>query len=130
MCRRTLLSGLVFFALLLECRPIFSEAESRNLDDVLLVVHYNHAYFRTSDFLESLYASFPHIVFYGDEPNPALLNAATPYLNKVILIPTRDGYFFSRVVSDALERSRLSRIYIHARRHHDEYLEFFQAQPR
>jgi len=91
----------ILLFLFLSC-PLFSQVPT--FEDTLLVIHYNHAYFKTIPFLKELYSSFPHIVFYGETPSEALAPIAEPFLSEVNLIPTRQGYFLSRVVADALTR--------------------------
>ena len=76
-------------------------------DDILLVVHYNHPHYETKEFIQNLYPCFPDIVFYGDIPG-----TCDQFLEDVILVPTQRGYFFSRVVADALRRFSDYRGYI------------------
>lgn len=62
--------------------------------DILLVIHYNHPYYNSIEFLRNLYSPFfPNIIFYGE--------AAHPF---VIQVETTIGSFFTRVMADALTR--------------------------
>ena len=76
-----------------------------NFDDILLVVHYNHPYYESIQFLKTLYADFPNIVFYGEK-----VNSSDP--SAVIQVETIHGWFFSRVIADALKRFPNYRGYI------------------
>lgn len=73
--------------------PLASCEKDYGFDDILLVVHYNHPYYQTSEFIQGLYSCFPNIVFYGPIPG-----------NNIIDIPTHEGHFLSRVIQDVLNR--------------------------
>ena len=69
-------------------------ALNEKFSNILLVVNYNHPYYSSIPFIEELYSSiFPNIVFFGESPHP-----------KVNVIRTEQGYKFSRVVADVLDR--------------------------
>lgn len=60
---------------------------------VLLVIHYNHAHYKSIDFLRKIYSPiFPNIVFYGPTEYP-----------EVNAVFTNKGFLFSRVVAHALK---------------------------
>jgi len=87
-----LLISLLLF--LINTEDVYSSQQENKNDDVLLVVHYNHPYYESMEFIKNLYSSiYPNIVFYGEKK-----------AQDVIEITTHIGFFFSRVVADALVR--------------------------
>ena len=106
---------LTFFALPLKLQSeitVDCSITKSHFDDILLVIHYNHAYWNTIPFLKDLYSDFPNIVFYGDIPHPALASIAKPYEKEVIQIANHEGWYFTRVMEDALIRYPNYRGYI------------------
>lgn len=85
---------MILFAVLLHSHFAYSKEERNSFDEILLVVHYNHPYFQTSEFLEKLYACFPNIVFYGEGSQRSVPAAAAQYLKKINIVATQTGYFF------------------------------------
>jgi hypothetical protein len=75
-----------------------------DFDDILLVVHYNHAHWKSVHFLKELYSPFQNIVFYGEGPSENMAEAASPLRKEMILVPTHEGWYYSRVVEDVLIR--------------------------
>ena len=109
-CRRLLISGFCFLLFLCKSNFVFaknhySSKSGHNFDGILLVVHYNHPHYESIQFIKTLYTDFPNIVFYGEK-----LYASNP--NAVIQVETKIGFFFSRIVADALERFPNYRGYI------------------
>lgn len=63
-----------------------------HLQEILLVIHYNHPHYESIPFLRKVYSIFPNIVFYGEGDHP-----------DVTAIETQNGYFFAKVAIHAMQ---------------------------
>lgn len=92
-----------------------AEQEKRNLKefqeyfkDVLLVIYYANPHFETIDFIKQLYGPvFKNIVFYGDRTEHVDIGEfdhknEDGYYGEYRIVYTRNGYYLSRWIKDAL----------------------------
>jgi hypothetical protein len=76
--------------------------------DTLLVIYYANPHFETIDFLKELYSPvFKNIVFYGDRTQHLdigefIRENEDGYYGKYRIVYTRNGYYLSRWIKDAL----------------------------
>jgi hypothetical protein len=97
--KKILLCLLAFFSMSIELQ-IFGDTkdveriDSPPFEDILLVIHYNHPYYDSIEFLKELYSPFfPNITFYGEQEHP-----------QVIAMPTKKGCYISEVLADIFIR--------------------------
>jgi len=73
----------------------------KNFDDVLLVVNYNHPYYKSIDFLTSVYSLvFKNIVFYGEKR--VFVGESPDY--RVHTVSHNKGWYGYRSLADAMKR--------------------------
>lgn len=90
----TIVFFLLCFSLKADNKNYQSYPQDNFFDDTLLIIHYNHPYYESIDFIKNLYGkAFKNIVFYGELPH-----------KDVIAVTTTIGFYLSRVVADALTR--------------------------
>lgn len=64
------------------------------LDNILLIINYNHPYYESYNFLTNIYQkTCPHIVFYGEKTG-----------KNIHAVTTHQGWFAQRVLADAMLR--------------------------
>lgn len=69
--------------------------DKNKFKNVLLIINFNHPYYKNIDFLKELYAPyFNRIVFYGTKPH-----------QEVTCFETNEGRYISEVLYDALEKN-------------------------
>lgn len=62
--------------------------------NVLLIINFNHSYYKNIDFIKRLYSSFfPNIIFYGESTDP-----------RVTALPTQKGYYIAELLKDVLTK--------------------------
>ncbi len=77
---------------------LFGQAHAKQqvkpFNDIVLIVNFNHPYYKNIDILNALYADiFGDVIFYGEKQG-----------SRVISVPTRTGYLLHDVIKDACER--------------------------
>ena len=87
--------GLILLFLIIN--PLLSSSSKLYNDkfcNVLLIINFNHPYYKNIDFIKRLYSPFfPNIVFYGESVDP-----------RVTALPTQKGYYIAEVLKDVLTK--------------------------
>ncbi len=89
----------IFFFFFCSSSPLlgkenFPPIDRHKFDNVLLIVNFNHPYYESIPFIRFLYQPlFPHIVFYGEKPDP-----------EVQTVDLYFGVYSIRTLADALSR--------------------------
>jgi hypothetical protein len=71
-----------------------SEEKLPDFSRTLLIINYNHPYYDSIEYLRDIYSpTFPHIVFYGEQPHPQVIQNRHHF-----------GWFSHNIIADAMIR--------------------------